>query len=92
MNEHHKGSKKATTGFFVYRPVSRDSTRVGMICSRKSWLAGGKNQVENLRSLVHEDATILESAMRASYPHTPVVRAELGELRMIASGGTAVNA
>ena len=92
MDEHYKNSKSAATGFFVYRPVSRDATRVGMLCSRKSWISGGKKQVEKLRSQVHEDVTILESAMRASYPHTPVVPAQLDDLRMIVSGGTAVNA
>ena len=92
MDEHYKKGKNASTGFFVYRPVSRHSTKVGMVCSRKSWITGGKKQAEQLCSQVHEDATIMESAMRASYPHTPVLRAELEDLRMIVSGGTAVNA
>ncbi|RLI57888.1 MAG: hypothetical protein DRO87_06530 [Candidatus Thorarchaeota archaeon] len=92
MNERYKKVKNATLSFFLCRPIGNSSTKVGMVCSRRLLMTGRPKAVDALKSLVHEDATLLESAMRASYPHTPVIRAELSDMQMIMSGGAAVHA
>jgi hypothetical protein len=61
-----------------------------MASRRKLVGVSSKKAIENLCDAVFEDSTILESAMRASYPHTPIDRARLEDLRAMMTGGTAV--
>ena len=43
--------------------------------------------IRRLAEKVFDDVTTLESAMRSSYPHTPVERAGLYEMQLVNTGG-----
>ena len=45
------------------------------------------SRIEHLSKLIMADVMILESAMRAAYPHLPVERAEKGDILMVNTGG-----
>jgi hypothetical protein len=74
--------------FFVCRPLGNSSTIVGMIVKRKALrLLDGVTRSESLRKQVMSDAAILESAMRAAYPHMPITKAGMNEVLMTVTGG-----
>ena len=78
----------AELGFFVCRPLGNSPTRVGMIVKRKTlrfW--NGISRVDLLKMQVMDDAAILESAMRAAYPHLPVTKASRDDVMMAITGG-----
>jgi hypothetical protein len=74
--------------FFVCRPLDDNSTLAGMQVVRRSlrfW--NGTYRIKRLAEKVFDDVTTLESAMRSSYPHTPVERAGLYEMQLVNTGG-----
>ncbi|MFX1370039.1 MAG: hypothetical protein ACFFAY_15710 [Promethearchaeota archaeon] len=78
----------AELSFFVCRPLGSSPTRVGMIVKRKTlrfW--NGVSRIDLLKDQVVNDAAILESAMRAAYPHLPVTKAGRDEVLMVLAGG-----
>jgi hypothetical protein len=78
----------AELSFFVCRPLGNSPTRVGMIVKRKTLrLWNGISRIELLKKQVMDDAAILESAMRAAYPHLPVTKAGRDEVMMVVTGG-----
>ncbi|MHA1949866.1 MAG: hypothetical protein ACXAAO_15820 [Candidatus Thorarchaeota archaeon] len=88
MSERFKKENQCEVRFFVSRPLGNSSTIVGMQVVRRSLrLMNGAWTIKRLSEKVFDDVTTLESAMRASYPHTPVQRAGLTSLQMINSGG-----
>jgi hypothetical protein len=77
--------------FHVCRPLRDGPSLVGFTACRKQIRTQSlRQQMESLGQQVHEDGMILESAMHASYPHTPIERAELERNLLIRSGGTDV--
>ncbi|MHA2189261.1 MAG: hypothetical protein ACXAEB_00090 [Candidatus Thorarchaeota archaeon] len=74
--------------FFIYRPVENESTRVGMMVVRSSLrFFNGITKIDTLSDKVDADAMILESSMRAAYPHTPVQRANQLDTMIATTGG-----
>lgn len=88
MSERFKKESQCEVRFFVCRPLGNSSTMVGMQVVRRSLrLMNGVRMAKSLSEKVFEDVTTLESAMRSSYPHTPVDRAGLTEMQLVNSGG-----
>ncbi|MHA1928309.1 MAG: hypothetical protein ACTSV2_06990 [Candidatus Thorarchaeota archaeon] len=74
--------------FVVCRPLNNSPTRVGFIVERVGLrISGTSRKIGVLTDLVREDALILESAMRSSYPHTPIIKAGLQDMILLKSGG-----
>ncbi len=74
--------------FVVHRPLGNSGTKIGFIVSRKGIrLPNGLNRLEILSEKLLEDAFVLEAAMRAAYPHTPIDSAEVEEIEIIRRGG-----
>lgn len=91
MSERFKKSNDCELGFVVYRPLENSPTRVGFMTTRQKLIPfATRKKVQELCDNVFQDAAILESSMRASYPHTPVESGCLDDFRTIMSGGTAV--
>ncbi|MFW9786419.1 MAG: hypothetical protein ACFFE2_07105 [Candidatus Thorarchaeota archaeon] len=77
-----------TLVFFINRPVGNESTKVGMLIRRRVLrLPYTRSKVEKLSMLMLADIMILESSMRAAYPHLPVERAEKQDILMVNTGG-----
>ncbi|MHA3963031.1 MAG: hypothetical protein AM325_005775 [Candidatus Thorarchaeota archaeon SMTZ1-45] len=88
MSERFSKENLCELRFFVCRPLANSSTLVGMQVVRRSLrLMNGVGVVQKLSEKVHDDVTILESALHSSYPHTPVDRAGLYEMQLVNSGG-----
>ncbi len=88
MSERFKKESQCEVRFFVCRPLGNSSTMVGMQVVRRSLrLMNGVRMIKKLSDKVFEDVTTLESAMRSSYPHTPVDRAGLMQMQLVNSGG-----
>ncbi|NHI88131.1 MAG: hypothetical protein EAX87_01340 [Candidatus Thorarchaeota archaeon] len=88
MSEQFKKESQCEVRFFVCRPLDDNSTLVGMQVVRRSlrfW--NGARIIRMLAEKVFDDVTTLESAMRSSYPHTPVERAGLYEMQLVNTGG-----
>ena len=78
--------------FFVARPLGNNRTRVGFLVKRSRLLVlNGIREVDSLRKQLVKDVAILESAMRAAYPHLPVTRAGLDDMIMTSTGGIESN-
>ncbi|NHJ15149.1 MAG: hypothetical protein EAX95_15810 [Candidatus Thorarchaeota archaeon] len=78
--------------FFVARPLGNGVTRVGILVKRSAMrLRNGIRCVDSLRKQVVKDAALLESAMRAAYPHLPVTKAELDDMMIAVTGGIETN-
>jgi hypothetical protein len=78
--------------FFVARPLGNSPTRVGMMVARRwSRIVHSKSRIRRFAEKVAEDAQVLEGAMRAAYPHTPVVRGGLKDALVVLNGGVEVN-
>lgn len=78
----------ATLVFFITRPMADKSTRVGYLVRRKTLkLWNNRKQVDSLAKLLATDAMILESSMRAAYPHLPVVIADFIDILKTGTGG-----
>jgi hypothetical protein len=77
-----------TVEFVLCRPLGSTKTRIGFMVSRMGYrLPNGVRRMELLADKVAEDANILESAMRAAYPHTPVTIAGADDIELIRRGG-----
>lgn len=88
MNEQFTKENQCELRFFVCRPLGNSSTLAGMQVVRRSLkLMNGAGVAKKLSEKVYEDVTTLESAMRSSYPHTPIDRAGLYEMRLVNTGG-----
>ena len=88
MSEQFKKQSQCEVRFFVCRPLDDNSTLAGMQVVRRSlrfW--DGAGMIRRLAEKVFDDVTTLESAMRSSYPHTPVERAGLYEMQLVNTGG-----
>jgi len=74
--------------FVVHRPLGSSGTKIGFLVSRRGIrLPSGLRRLAILSDNLLEDAYVLESAMRAAYPHTPIDTAEVEELEIIRRGG-----
>ncbi len=88
MSEQFAKENQCELRFFVCRPLGNNSTLAGMQVVRRSLrLMNGANVAKKLSEKVYDDVTTLESAMRSSYPHTPIDRAGLYEMRLVNTGG-----
>jgi hypothetical protein len=88
MSEQFRKESQCEVRFFVCRPLDDNSTLAGMQVVRRSlrfW--NGVRIIRSLAEKVFDDVTTLESAMRSSYPHTPVERAGLYEMQLVNTGG-----
>ena len=88
LHTHYEGKKKGEVRFFLCRPAGEGVTRAGMLVARRSlrFLDGVRKASAIAEDLV-TDAMVLESSMRAAYPHMPIERALLDDLLMVTSGG-----
>jgi hypothetical protein len=88
MSERFAKESQCEIRFFVCRPLGNSSTLAGMQVIRRSLrLMNGVGVVKKLSEKLYDDVTTLESAMRSSYPHTPVDRAGLYEMKLVNTGG-----
>jgi hypothetical protein len=88
MSEQFRKESQCEVRFFVCRPLDDNSTLAGLQVVRRSlrfW--NGVRIIRSLAEKVFDDVTTLESAMRSSYPHTPVERAGLYEMQLVNTGG-----
>ncbi len=91
MHARYEEDGKGILEFHVCRPLRNGPSLVGFtVCRKQIRTQPLKRQMESLCQQVQEDGMILESAMHASYPHTPIERAKLEHNLMIRSGGTDV--
>ena len=88
MHTRFENKKGGTLVFFINRPIGNETTRVGMLVRRSSLrLPNTQAKLEQLSKLMLADIMILESAMRAAYPHLPVEKAEKQDILMVNTGG-----
>jgi len=88
MSERFKKESQCEVRFFVCRPLGDSSTLAGIQVVRRSLrLFSGVHMIQRLAEKVFDDVITLESAMRSSYPHTPVERAGLYEMQLVNTGG-----
>jgi hypothetical protein len=74
--------------FFVCRPLGQGPTRVGILIIRTRFrLGSSERRSRDLSEKVLQDVAILESAMKAAYPHMPIEKAALGDVMMVIRGG-----
>ena len=74
--------------FFINRPIGDASTKVGMLVRRNALrIPNTQSPLERLTKLMSTDIMILESSMRAAYPHLPVERAKRQDILMVNTGG-----
>lgn len=77
--------------FVVVRPMSSSSTTVGMmVIGRSSRLKGTGRALELLVKHVEIASYVLEGAMRAAYPHTPITKATLNQMMLMINGGVEI--
>ncbi len=78
----------AVVDFIVCRPLRDGPTRIGFMITRKQdAIQSLRKGIEKLVDKVYEDVMVLESAMRAAYPHTPIVKAAFQDVLLVKSGG-----
>ena len=88
MNVRFEDEPGCTLDFVVCRPLKQGPTRVGFLVKRNGIrIPDSHKKLESLSEVIVSDAQILESAMRAAYPHTPIRTAELQDLLLIQTGG-----
>ncbi len=88
MHVHYSSAGAGELRFFVVRPHGEGPTRVGFCVHRKGLrLRDGVRAAESLKERVLVDAGVLESAMRAAYPHVPVREPSLEDMLLISTGG-----
>ncbi|MFW9888747.1 MAG: hypothetical protein ACFFER_11215 [Candidatus Thorarchaeota archaeon] len=74
--------------FFLCRPVGDGITRAGMLVARRGIrFLDGIKKASSIADEIATDAAVLESSMRAAYPHMPIDPAGLDDLLMVTSGG-----
>lgn len=88
MKARYQDEPDGSLEWVVCRPLGTSRTRVGFMVSRLGpRLPNGVKRMDILSDLVQEDAFVLESAMRAAYPHTPVVTASADDIELVRRGG-----
>ncbi len=88
MHTRFENEKGGTLVFFINRPIGNASTKVGMLVRRSALrLPNTRSKLEQLSKLMLADIMILESSMRAAYPHLPVEQAEKQDILMVNTGG-----
>ncbi len=91
MSTHYEPNERAFVRFFISRPLNSDTTRVGFSVHRKNLrILNGVAKATKMSESLAVDVEVLESAMRAAYPHVAVIPASDNETRMITSGGVVV--
>jgi hypothetical protein len=91
MTTRYSEESGGTIEFVVCRPLDNSGTRVGFIVSRRGIrLPDGLKRLEILSERLLEDVLLLESAMRAAYPHTPIELATVEDVELIRRGGIEV--
>ncbi|MFX1605747.1 MAG: hypothetical protein ACFFDD_07555 [Promethearchaeota archaeon] len=92
MHTRFENEEGGTLVFFINRPVGNESTKVGMLVRRSALrLPNTRSKIENLSKHLFADIMILESSMRAAYPHLPVERAEKQDILMVNTGGMEIS-
>jgi hypothetical protein len=92
MHTRFENEEGGTLVFFINRPIGNDSTKVGMLVRRSALrLPNTRSKLEQLSKLLLADVMILESSMRAAYPHLPVERAEKEDILILNTGGLETN-
>jgi hypothetical protein len=88
LHTRYDGKKKGEVRFFLCRPTGDGVTRAGMLVARRSIrLLDGIKKASSIADDIVTDATVLESSMRAAYPHMPIGPVGLDDLLMVTSGG-----
>ena len=88
MHTRFENEKGGTLVFFINRSLGVESTKVGMLVRRSALrLPNIRSSLEKLTKLMLADIMILESSMRAAYPHLPVVEASKQDILMANTGG-----
>lgn len=88
MHTRFQNEEGGTLVFFISRPIGDGMTKVGMLVRRSALrFPDTVSKVDNLAKLLQADVMILESAMRAAYPHLPVERAEKQDILTVNTGG-----
>ena len=88
MHTRFENEKGGTLAFFINRPLGVESTKIGMLVRRNALrLPNIQSPLEKLTKLMLADIMILESSMRAAYPHLPVVEAKKQDILMANTGG-----
>ena len=79
--------------FFITRPMGNQSTKVGFLVRRQGLrLWNGWYRIDSLAKKLVIDVMILESSMRAAYPHLPVEVASFEDILKTNSGGLETHA
>ncbi|MCK4567278.1 MAG: hypothetical protein KAU48_08215 [Candidatus Thorarchaeota archaeon] len=79
--------------FFITRPMGNQSTKVGFLVRRQGLrLWNGWNRIDSLAKKLVIDVLILESSMRAAYPHLPVEAASFEDILTTTTGGLETHA
>jgi len=92
MHTRFQNENGGTLVFFITRPIGNELTKVGMLVRRSRLrLPNTRMRLEQLSKLMMADIMILESAMRAAYPHLPVERAEKQDILIVNTGGLQTN-
>ncbi len=88
MSTRYHEETGGTLEFVVCRPLGNTGTRVGFMVSRRGIrLPDGLKRLDILSEKLLEDVLLLESAMRAAYPHTPIEVATVEDVELVRSGG-----
>ena len=92
MHTRFENEEGGTLVFFITRPIGNELTKVGMLVRRSAIrLPNTWSKLEQLSKLMMADIMILESAMRAAYPHLPVVAADKQDILTVNTGGLESN-
>lgn len=79
--------------FFITRPMGNQSTKVGFLVRRRGVrLWNGWQRIDSLAKKLMIDVLILESSMRAAYPHLPVEAASFEDILTTTTGGLETHA
>jgi len=88
MHTRFENEKGGTLVFFINRPIGNECTRVGMLVRRSVLrFPRARSKIEQLSKMILADIMILESAMRAAYPHLPVELAKKQDILAVNTGG-----
>ena len=88
MHTRFENEPGGTLVFFITRPIGNELTKIGMLVRRTALrLPNTRTKIEQLSKKMMADVMILESSMRAAYPHLPVVRAEKQDILTVNTGG-----
>ncbi len=91
MSLHAKDWAKFELRFVVVRPMSSSSTTVGMmVIGRTSRIFGVGRFLDSLVKKIEIVSYVLEGAMRAAYPHTPITKATLDQMMLMVNGGVEI--